>query len=372
MMFLSQHEGYCCNFCSLRSSACPDTGFSLLIFIMSLLFTVHIQEICPTPTLFSPSLVVCMLLLPNFSPITAAFPSWHLPSYFLLLSPSSCCIFEPKLTTTSRAAQRFLSKLSLSITSLVGAHNCIFQSPDTFFSLYVAPSSLSLDEVSSPNYTFSCKQPSLLLVHDFHSPLQNSPSESSPVIREAKWSWGIAVNFMLNPCTMTVPASSLEASVSSSLSKTMDQLFISLNKIYLESIPIMIYLSTSPTLYTFHASTFSPLFFFPHCFEKSSFMGFKLKGKGQCNKSESPGIRGSLHQEMGKKLLTHRGDPQQQPWEPVHGSAGWGQVPAGCAAPEGTCPALPAGSAGALRLGSGSCCLGGEFPPPAQEGSHGS
>lgn len=146
---------------------------------------------------------------------------------------------------------------------MVGAHNSIFYSPDTFLSLCLAPSSLSLDKASSPNYTFSCKQPSLLLEHDFHSPLQNSPRESSPVIREAKWFWGIAVNFMLNPCTMTVPASSLEASVSSSLSKTMDQLYISLNKIYLESILIMIYLPTCHPLYIRFMPVLFPTSFFP-------------------------------------------------------------------------------------------------------------
>ena len=111
---------------------------------------------------------------------------------------------------------------------------------------------------------------------------------------------------MLNPCTMTAPASSLRASVSSSLSKTTDYLFISVNKIYLESITIKIYVPTSPTLYMFHASTFSPRSFCPHCFENNALLVLKVKGKGQWNKSESLGIRGSLHhKEMGGRKISY-------------------------------------------------------------------
>lgn len=168
-----------------------------------------------------------MLPLPDFSPITAASPQCLPPSLLLLIHPS-CCISEPKLTTTKGHKYSFqnsawapLSRWEFITPSFIVP----IQSP--FICL-----SLSLDKASSPNYTFYCKQTSLLLKHYFHPRLQNSPRESNPEIREAKWLWDMAVKFRLDPCTMTAPASSLRAEVSNSLSKTTDHLFISANKIY--------------------------------------------------------------------------------------------------------------------------------------------
>lgn len=244
--------------------------------------------------LLLPSLLVCPLLLPNLSPITAASLLTS-PSFSLTVISFLLLCFRTKADNT-RVAQRFLSKLSLSTTLWVDAHNSIFHSPNTFFSLYLSPSPLSLDKASSPSYTFSCKQPSLLLKHYFHPPLRNSHRESNPVIREAKWSGGIAINFMLNPHTVTAPASSLKASVSSSLSKeTTDHLFIPVNNIYLESITIKIYLPTCHALYVRFMPVLSPPSFFPHCFENNALLLLKIKGKRQRNKSESPGVRGSSH-----------------------------------------------------------------------------
>lgn len=113
---------------------------------------------------------------------------------------------------------------------------------------------------------------------------------------------------------MTEPDSSIRASVSSSLSKTTDHLFISENKIYLESITIKIYLPPSPTLRMFDTSIFLPSSFLCTILKPNAFPFSKVKENGQRNKSESPGHQREFVPQGGggrrSRVLTHCGDPQ--------------------------------------------------------------